>query len=102
MDAMENLGYRLSDQAVGSIPQHHGLPWVPERQRTTTRIDFINAHMSVLVGTDLFSVEVLTLCGLVTHYAILIFRGDSLRRGVLGSRIILIKSGRCGSQGMSL
>jgi hypothetical protein len=30
--------------------------------------DFIRAHMDVLVGTDFFTVEVLTLKGLVTYY----------------------------------
>jgi hypothetical protein len=64
--AMANLGYRLSDQTVGNILQRHGIPPAPERQRTTTWTDFIRAHMSVLAGTDFFSVEVLTLRGLVT------------------------------------
>ena len=29
--AMENLGYRLSDQTVGNILQRHGIPPAPER-----------------------------------------------------------------------
>ena len=61
MGAMANLGYRLSDQTVGNILQRHGIPPAPERKRTTTWTDFIRAHMSVLAGTDIFSVEVLTL-----------------------------------------
>ena len=64
--AMANLGYTLSDQTVGNILQRHDIPSAPERQRTTTWADFIRAHMSVLAGTDFFSVEVLTLRGLVT------------------------------------
>jgi putative transposase len=32
--------------------------------------DFIRAHMEVLVGTDFFTVEVLTLKGLVTYYVL--------------------------------
>ena len=88
--AMANLGYRLSDQTVGNILQRHGIPPAPERKRTTTWTDFIRAHMSVLAGTDFFSVEVLTLRGLVTYYVLLcatrgrtrIYQG-SLRSGVL-------------------
>ena len=88
--AMANLGYRLSDQTVGNILQRHGIPPAPERKRTTTWTDFIRAHMSVLAGTDFFSVEVLTLRGLVTYYVLFcatrgctrVYQG-SLRSGVL-------------------
>ena len=65
--AMANLGYTLSDQTVGNILQRHGIPAAPKRERTTTWADFIRAHMSVLAGTDFFSVELLTLRGLVGH-----------------------------------
>jgi hypothetical protein len=68
--AMANLGYNLSGQAVGNILQCHGIPPAPERKRTTTWTDFIRAHMSVLAGTDFFSVEALTLRGLVTYYVL--------------------------------
>ena len=68
--AMANLGYRLSDQTVGNILQRHGIPPAPERKRTTTWADFIRAHMAVLAGTDFFTVEVLTLRGLVTYYVL--------------------------------
>jgi len=68
--AMANLGYRLSDQTVGNILQRHGTSPAPERKRTTTWADFIRAHMSVLAGTDFFSVEVLPLRGLVTYYVL--------------------------------
>ena len=64
--AMANLGYTLSDQTVGNILQRHGIPPAPKRLRTTTWADFIRTHMAVLAGTDFFSVEVLTLRGLVT------------------------------------
>ena len=87
---METLGYRLSDQTVGNILQRHGISPAPDRKRTTTWTDFIRAHMSVLAGTDFFSVEVLTLRGLVTYYVLFcatrgrtrIYQG-SLRSGVL-------------------
>ena len=39
-------------------------------RRTTIWADFIRAHLSVLAGTDFFSVEVLTLRGLVTYYVL--------------------------------
>ena len=82
--AMANLGYRLSDQTVGNILQRHGIPPAPERKRTTTWSDFIRAHMAVLAGTDFFSVEVLTLRGLVTYYVLFFIRLESRRVEVAG------------------
>jgi len=82
--AMANLGYTLSDQTVGNILHRHGIPSAPERKRTTTWTDFIRAHMSVLAGTDFFSVEVLTLRGLVTYYVLFFIHLESRKVGVSG------------------
>jgi transposase len=82
--AMANLGYRLSDQTVGNILQRHGISPAPERKRTTTWTDFIRAHMSVLAGTDFFSVEVLTLRGLVTYYVLFFIHLESRRVEIAG------------------
>ena len=81
---MANLGYRLSDQTVGNILQRHGIPPAPERKRTTTWTDFIRAHMAVLAGTDFFTVEVLTLRGLVTYYVLFFIHLESRRVEVAG------------------
>jgi len=82
--AMANLGYRLSDQTVGNILQRHGIPPAPERKRTTTWADFIRAHIAVLAGTDFFTVEVLTLRGLVTYYVLFFIHLESRRVEVAG------------------
>jgi putative transposase len=82
--AMANLGYRLSDQTVGNILQRHGVPPAPKRKRTTTWADFIRAHMAVLAGTDFFTVEVLTLRGLVTYYVLFFIHLDSRKVEVSG------------------
>jgi hypothetical protein len=68
--ALANLGQRLSDQTVGNILRRHGIHPAPKRKHTTTWRDFIRAQMDVLVGTDFFTVEVLTLKGLVTYYVL--------------------------------
>jgi len=75
--AMANLGYRLSDQTVGNILQRYGIPPAPQRKHTTTWADFIRAHMAVLAGTDFFTVEVLTMRGLVTYYVLFFIHLDS-------------------------
>ncbi len=82
--ALVNLGYRLSDQTVGNILQRHGFPPAPERERMTTWTDFIRAHMAVVAGTDFFTVEVLTLRGLVTYYVLFFIHLESRKVEVAG------------------
>jgi transposase InsO family protein len=77
--ALANLGQRLSDQTVGNILRRHGVPPAPKRKHTTSWKDFIRAHMDVLVGTDFFTVEVLTLKGLVTYYVLFFIQLESRR-----------------------
>ena len=66
--ALANLGYKVCDQTVGNVLQRHGLSPAPERKRTTTWSAFIRIHLALLVGTDFFTAEVLTLRGLVTYF----------------------------------
>ena len=82
--AMANLGYRLSDQTVKNILQRQGIPPAPQRMRTTTWTDFIRAHMAVLARTDFFTVEVLTLRGLVTYYVLFFIQLESRKVEVSG------------------
>jgi len=77
--AMANLGHRLSDQTVGNILRRHDIPPAPQRKRTTTWKDFIRAHLAVLVATDFFTVEVLTLQGLMTYYVLFFIHLESRR-----------------------
>ena len=77
--AMANLGHRLSDQTVGNILRRHGLSPAPMRKQVICWRDFIRAHMEVLVGTDFFTVEVLTLKGLVTYYVLFFMHLESRR-----------------------
>jgi hypothetical protein len=84
VDAMANLGYTLSDQTVGNILRRHGILPAPERKRTTTWADFIRTHMAVLAGTDFFSVEVLTLRGLVTYYVLFFIHLESRKVEIAG------------------
>ncbi len=82
--ALANLGYELSDQTVGNILRRNGIPPAPHRKQTTTWKDFIRAHMDVLAGTDFFTVEVLTLRGLVTYYVLFFIHLESRRIEVAG------------------
>jgi hypothetical protein len=76
---MANLGLRLSDQTVGNILRRHDVPPAPKRKQATSWKDFIRAHMAVLVATDFFTVEVLTLRGLITYYVLFFIHWEGRR-----------------------
>src|SRR5260370_35052404 len=46
--------------------------------------DFVRSRMGVLVGTDFFTVEVLTLKGLVTYYVLFFIHLESRRVSLAG------------------
>ncbi|HXA84455.1 MAG TPA: helix-turn-helix domain-containing protein [Candidatus Dormibacteraeota bacterium] len=77
--AMANLGYRVADQTVGNILNRHNIPPAEKRKRNTSWRDFIRAHMAVMVGTDFFTVEVLTLTGLKTFHVLFFLHLESRR-----------------------
>ncbi len=76
---MANLGYKLSDQTVGNILVRHDVPPAPKRKHTTNWKDFIRTHLDVLAGTDFFTVEVVTLKGLITYYVLFFIHLGSRR-----------------------
>jgi putative transposase len=82
--ALANLGHTVSDQTVGNILRRHGVPPAPERRHTTSWAAFIRAHLAVLAGTDFFTVEVLTLRGLVTYYVLFFIHLESRKVDIAG------------------
>jgi putative transposase len=75
--ALANLGHQLSDQTVGNILRRHDIPPAPKRKHTTSWKDFIRTHLEVLAGTDFFTVEVVTLKGLITYYVLFFIHLES-------------------------
>jgi hypothetical protein len=59
-------------------------PPAPERKHTTSWAAFIRMHLALLVGTDFFTAEVLTLRGLVTYYVLFFIHLESRRVGIAG------------------
>jgi hypothetical protein len=82
--ALANLAHHLSDQTVGNILRRHGIAPAPQRSRITSWKDFISAHKDVLASADFFTVEVLTLRGLVTYYVLFFIHLESRRISVAG------------------
>ena len=77
--ALTNLGHTVSDQTVGNILKRHAIVPAPRRKQSTRWRDFIRAHMNVLTGTDCFTVEVLTLKGLMTYYVLFFIHLETRR-----------------------
>ena len=46
--ALANLGYEISDTAIGNILKEHGVDPAPERKKQTTWKAFLEAHWDVL------------------------------------------------------
>ena len=82
--ALANLGYEISDRAVGNVLRRHGLPPAPERKRTISWTDFIRTHVALLAGTDFFTAEVMTLRGLMTYYVLFFIHLESRRVDIAG------------------
>jgi transposase InsO family protein len=82
--ALANLGHRISDQTVGNILKRHGLSPARKRRQTVGWKDFIRSHMAVLAGADFFTVEILTLKGLVTYYVLFFMQLGSRRICIAG------------------
>ena len=82
--ALANLGHKVSNQTVGNILKRHDIPPARKRKQNTSWKDFIRAHMAVMVGTDFFTVEVLTLRGLKTFYVLFFLHLESRRVQIAG------------------
>lgn len=68
--AMANLGYSVGRTTIGDILRRHGIHPAPERGRHIPWSTFLRAHWGAIAATDFFTVEVLTLRGLVRYYVL--------------------------------
>jgi putative transposase len=68
--ALANLGHQVGRGTIASILREHGVDPAPERGKRTPWSTFLKAHWESIAATDFFTVEVVTLRGLVTHYVL--------------------------------
>lgn len=66
-DALGNLGHEIGRNTVKRILLEHGIEPAPERSRRTPWKAFLKAHWDSLAAADFFTVEVLTLGGLLRY-----------------------------------
>ena len=67
-DALRHLGHEIARNTVKRILLDNGIEPAPERNRKTSWKTFIRAHLGEIAAADFFTVEVLTLTGLVRYF----------------------------------
>ncbi|WP_209005394.1 integrase core domain-containing protein [Steroidobacter agaridevorans] len=70
--ALANLGHDVSRGTIANALREHGIDPAPEREKHTSWSTFLKAHWESIAATDFFTVEVLTLRGLVTYYVLFV------------------------------
>jgi putative transposase len=70
--ALFNIGHDVGRNTIKRILADAGLEPAPERSRKTTWKTFLKAHWGAVAATDFFTVEVLTMTGLVRYFVLLV------------------------------
>ena len=71
-DGLYLLGHDIGRSTVKRILLEHGLEPAPERGRTTSWERFLGLHLGAIAAADFFTVEVMTLRGLVRHWVLVV------------------------------
>jgi hypothetical protein len=82
--ALLNLGHDVSASTVARVLRRHGISPVPVRQRGTTWKEFSSAHWGAIAAADFFTVEVLTVHGLVRYAVLFVIELRTRRVEILG------------------
>src|ERR1700690_4093182 len=83
-DALNNFGYQIGRRTGERILREHGIEPAPERKRQYSWSTFIKAHLGVIVGMDFFTVEVVTVLGLVRYHVLFVIDIGSRMVEVVG------------------
>jgi putative transposase len=81
---LKNLGYTVRRSTVKRILSEHGIDPAPERGKRTPRKTFIKAHLADIAEADFFTVEVLSLVGLIRHYVFFVTHIQTRRVHIAG------------------
>lgn len=82
--AMRNIGHEIGRNTVKRILKDAGIEPAPERGQQTPWKTFLKAHWEALAATDFFTVEVLTLFGLVRYHVLFVIELSTRRIEVAG------------------
>lgn len=82
--ALRNLGHELGRNTIKRILHEHGIKPAPSRGKTMAWKTFLNAHADAIVAADFFTVEVLTLTGLVRYFVLFVIDLETRRVQIAG------------------
>jgi len=82
--ALKNLGYTVGRSTVKRILGEHGINPAPERGKRTPWKTFIKAHLGEIAEADFFTVEILTLVGLLRYYVFFVIHIETRRVNIAG------------------
>ena len=70
--ALGNLGHQVGRNTVKRVLLRHGLEPAPARGKRMPWKTFLRTHLGAIAAADFFSVEVLTLTGLVRYFVLFV------------------------------
>ena len=82
--ALKNLGHTVGRSTVKRILSDDGIESAPERGKRTPRKTFIRAHLGEIAEAGFFTVEALTLVGLVRYYVFFVIHIQTRRVHIAG------------------
>jgi RNA polymerase sigma-70 factor (ECF subfamily) len=68
------VGHEIGRGTIANILQEAGVDPAPDRQKGTTRKEFLRGHWDMLAAADFFSVEMWTALGLVRYHVFFVIR----------------------------
>ncbi len=83
-DVLGSLGHALARNTVKRILVEHGLEPAPVRGRQIPWTTFLKAHLGSIAATDFFTVEALTLTGLVRYFVLFVIDIETRRVQIAG------------------
>ena len=85
-DALHNVGITVDRNTIKRILNDHGIEPAPERSRRTPWKTFLEAHWEALAALDFFTVEVLTVFGIIRYHALFAIRLETREVQIVGIR----------------
>jgi hypothetical protein len=80
----KNVGYAVSRNTIKRILKEQGIEPAPLRRRQYSWATFIKAHFGAITAADFFTVEVLSLVGLVRYHVFFVIDLASRRVEIAG------------------
>jgi hypothetical protein len=71
---LKHLGHAVARNTIKAILKDHGIEPAPERRTKTPWKTFLAAHWDGLAAADFFTIEVMTMAGLVRHVVLFVMK----------------------------